>query len=91
MIMPDGTVVDENGNIIGRVDENGNVVDLEGNIIGTTTDPGSAIEQQGSKGDQKMTGCLFSAPLIRTTIGTAANLWEPAAERERRTLRSCAD
>mgnify|MGYP000413634983 FL=1 len=53
MIMPDGTVVDENGNIIGRVDENGNVVDLEGNIIGTTTDPGSAIEQQGSKGDQK--------------------------------------
>ena len=47
--MPDGTVVDENGNIIGRVDENGNVVDLDGNIIGTIEEPSLESQEQEDK------------------------------------------
>ena len=48
-MLPDGTVVDMDGNVIGRLNEKGEVVDANGNVIGYVTKPGrTAIDENGN-------------------------------------------
>ena len=63
-VNPDGTVttrqvigqrgstsrlaVDENGNVIGYIDENGNVVDFNGNVIGQVDANGNVVDKNGN-------------------------------------------
>ena len=46
-IMPDGTIVNENGEVVGQVNENGELGDADGNIIGKISADGTIIDNNG--------------------------------------------